>query len=149
MTGFKSKKDMAQAKLAQPAQELQNAKKLFCEALSFGLVYRVEIGRQWDIERDKKADQLVSRLYTPAAQRKPLTDDIWILTSEYNDYDQHGEYFEAVFVGKPTAKQIEEHCGVNEIGSTLILAGGGRIKHEDQWYNLRQEEAAHGIKENT
>jgi hypothetical protein len=63
--------------VAQPAQELQNAKKLFCEALSFGLVYRVEIGRQWDIERDKKADQLVSRLYTPAAQRPwvDLTDD--------------------------------------------------------------------------
>jgi len=75
MTGYPSKKAAAQDKLAQPEQELQNAKKLFCEALSFGLVYRVEIGRQWDIERDKKADQLVSRLYTPAAQRKPLTKE--------------------------------------------------------------------------
>jgi hypothetical protein len=105
-----------------------------CESTAYEIVIR---GLKGDIERLK------------AAQRKPLTDDIWILTSEYNDYDQHGEYFEAVFVGKPTAKQIEEHCGVNEIGSTHILAGGGRIKHQDQWYNLRQEEAAHGIKENT
>jgi hypothetical protein len=80
-------------------------------------------------------------------QRKPLTDDIWILTSEYNDYDQHGEYFEAVFIGKPTAEQIEKHCGVNEVGSTHILAGGGRVEYEYHWYNLRKEKAAHGINE--
>jgi hypothetical protein len=72
-------------------------------------------------------------------QKKPLTDDIWILTSEYNDYDQHGEYFEAVFIGKPTAEQIEKHCGVNEVGSTHILAGGGRVEEEYHWYNLRKE----------
>jgi hypothetical protein len=72
-------------------------------------------------------------------QKKPLTNDIWILTSEYNDYDQHGEYFEAVFIGKPTAEQIEKHCGVNEVGSTHILAGGGRVEEEYHWYNLRKE----------
>ena len=81
------------------------------------------------------------------AQRKPLTDEeIWVLTSEYNDYDQHGEYFEAVFIGKPTAKQIQKHCLVGEKGAVHILNGGGRVKYEDQWYNLRKEKAAHGIK---
>ena len=80
------------------------------------------------------------------AQRKPLTDEeIWVLTSEYNDYDQHGEYFEAVFIGKPTAKQIQKHCLVGEKGAVHILNGGGRVKYEDQWYNLRKEKAAHGI----
>ena len=80
------------------------------------------------------------------AQRKPLTDEeIWVLTSEYNDYDQHGEYFEAIFIGKPTAKQIQKHCLVGEKDAAHILAGGGRVKYEDQWYNLRKEKAAHGI----
>lgn len=79
------------------------------------------------------------------AQREPLTDDlsIWVLTSQYNDYDQHGEYFEAVYVGKPTAEQIQKHCQV--IDASHILSGGGRVKFEYHWYNLRQE-AAHGIK---
>ena len=81
-------------------------------------------------------------------KRKPLTnEEIWVLTSEYNDYDQHGEYFEAVFIGKPTSKQIQKHCHVTEQGAVHILNGGGRVKYEDQWYNLRKEKAAHGIKE--
>ena len=81
------------------------------------------------------------------AERKPLTDEeIWVLTSEYNDYDQHGEYFEAVFIGKPTSKQIQKRCHVTEQGAVHILNGGGRVKYEDQWYNLRKEKAAHGIK---
>ena len=85
-------------------------------------------------------------LYTHPPQRKPLTDEeIWVLTSEYNDYDQHGEYFEAIFIGKPTSKQIQKHCHVTEQGAVHILNGGGRVKYEDQWYNLRKEKAAHGI----
>lgn len=72
---------------------------------------------------------------------------IWVLTSEYNDYDQHGEYFEAVFVGKPTSEQIRKHCHVNEEGAAHILSGGGRVKYEYQWYYLRKAKAAHGIKE--
>jgi hypothetical protein len=37
-----------------------------CESTAYEIVIR---GLKGDIERDKKADQLVSRLYTPAAQR--------------------------------------------------------------------------------
>ena len=95
-----------------------------------------------DAMRLKRLQQL-----TAPPQRKPLTDEeIWVLTSEYNDYDQHGEYFEAIFIGKPTSKQIQKHCHVTEQGAVHILNGGGRVKYEDQWYNLRKEKTAHGIK---
>ena len=33
---------------------------------------------------------------------------MWILTSEYNDYDQHGEYFEAAWLEKPTKEQLSK-----------------------------------------
>ena len=96
---------------------------------------------------DNDTSQIFYSKFYPAPQHKPLTDEeIWVLTSEYNDYDQHGEYFEAVFIGKPTAKQIQKHCLVGEKGAVHILNGGGRVKYEDQWYNLRKEKAAHGIK---
>lgn len=94
-----------------------------------------------------KPDDDYTPLYTTSPQRKPLTDEeIWVLTSEYNDYDQHGEYFEAVFIGKPTSEQIQKHCHVTKQGAVHILNGGGRVKYEDQWCNLRKEKAAHGIK---
>lgn len=67
--------------------------------------------------------------------------NVWILTSEYNDYDQHGEYFEAVFAEKPTALQIQKVCEVNEIGAKHILNGGGRNGNEHQWYNLKECDA--------
>lgn len=66
---------------------------------------------------------------------------VWILTSKYNDYEQHGEYFEAVFAQKPTVEKIKEICGYNSDDSALhILKGGGRIEYEYQWYNLEEVE---------
>jgi hypothetical protein len=125
-------KEMLQA-LAAPVQE--------------PVAYRGRLvsGNYWYCNTPQFFDNAEPLYTTPPAAPVPLTDDIWILTSEYNDYDQHGEYFEAVFIGKPTAKQIEDRCGVNELGSTHILSGGGRIKFEYHWYNLRQEKAAHNI----
>ena len=73
---------------------------------------------------------------------KPI--EVWLLTSEYNDYDQHGEYFVAVYIGKPSSQQIQKTCGVNEIGASRILNGGGRERWEYQWYNLRKEDAEEG-----
>lgn len=63
---------------------------------------------------------------------------VYILTSEHNDYDQHGEYFLAVFKQKPTSTQLLE-CGVAPAQIEHVLAGGGRQKHEDVWYHLRKE----------
>lgn len=67
---------------------------------------------------------------------------VWILTSEYNDYDQHGEYFEAVFETKPTKEQLAEAMGHSLHSSYLehTLEGGGRIGNDYMWYNLREQE---------
>lgn len=69
---------------------------------------------------------------------------IWILTSEYNDYDQHGEYFINAYKEKPTldvlSKELELdpefHTGTLE----HILNGGGRQQVEYVWYYLRCKE---------
>lgn len=75
---------------------------------------------------------------------------VWILTSEYNDYNQHGEYFIAAFQNKPTESQIFQTCSeagyyVNEDDVQHILNGGGRRtddKYNDyySWFYLREEE---------
>lgn len=42
---------------------------------------------------------------------------VWVLTSEVNDYDQHGDYFLAVFKNKPSKgvfirfRKRQECCG--------------------------------------
>ena len=75
-----------------------------------------------------------------AALSAPQPDfSVWVLTSSCNDYDQHGEYFEAVFKDKPTRESIMEACGVTEEGADHILLGGGRKGDEYVWFNLRQE----------
>jgi hypothetical protein len=64
---------------------------------------------------------------------------VWVLTEEYNDYDQHGEYFVAVFSEKPTHQQLTEH-GVPQNQLRHVLNGGGRVDDEDQWFYLREKE---------
>lgn len=75
-----------------------------------------------------------------------MAKGVWILTSEYNDHDQHGEYFEAAFENKPSLKELAEFFtsannmprNVMEAVAFLehVLAGGGRQKNEQQWWNL-------------
>ena len=62
--------------------------------------------------------------------------DVWILTREVNDYDQHGEYFVSVFGGKPTHKHLTE---MNVPNNRLrhVLNGGGRVGYEEEWFHLR------------
>ena len=65
----------------------------------------------------------------------------WILTEEFNDYDQHGEYFVAWFPKKPTMEELSKHF--SEEDAIHILNGGGRRGDngrywEDQWYNLKE-----------
>jgi len=68
--------------------------------------------------------------------------DVWILTSEYNDYDQHGVYFEAVFKCKPTVEQLKDRLHCNDSLAEHILTGGGRTNRwEDMWYWLAKEPA--------
>jgi hypothetical protein len=66
---------------------------------------------------------------------------VWVLTSEHNDYDQHGEYFHAVFASKPTAEMMNKAGVGSESAAHLLKTGGGRRKSEDSWYWLREVEA--------
>jgi hypothetical protein len=52
------------------------------------------------------------------------------LTTEYNDYDQHGEYFVAWWPTKPSEEQLAKY--------TDHL---GRHKWEHQWFNLNEVDA--------
>lgn len=62
--------------------------------------------------------------------------EAWILTSEHNDYDQHGEYFIKVFAEKPTLEDLIAFVGQDD--AEHVLKGGGRIDVEDVWFYLRK-----------
>ncbi len=53
---------------------------------------------------------------------------IWILTEEYNDYDQHGEYFLAAFKEKPSLEELKKY-DYDHIG---------RVHNEYSWCNLEE-----------
>ena len=68
--------------------------------------------------------------------------NIYILTEEWNEYDQHGAYFLAAFVDMPSARDIRvvmarEDTPMPESEIAHILKGGGRQKTESVWYHLR------------
>jgi hypothetical protein len=72
---------------------------------------------------------------------------IWVLTEEYNDYDQHGEYFVHAWTHKPSREELVSQ-GVESSRAkckdylALVLSGGGRITvgeyWENQWYRLKE-----------
>ena len=64
---------------------------------------------------------------------------VWVLTKEYNDYDQYGEYFIAVFSEKPHHSQLTE-CEVPRHRLRHVLNGGGRVDYEDEWFHLKEED---------
>ncbi len=61
----------------------------------------------------------------------------WIITAEYNDYDQHGSYFVAWFREKPTFQDIKKLLPY-ETDATIgkLTRGGGRQGSEYKHYNL-------------
>ena len=64
---------------------------------------------------------------------------VWILTSEYNEYDQHGEYFEHIWFHKPSLKELSSVCGFTEQRTQCIIDTGTTYKKYDQmWYNLKE-----------
>lgn len=63
---------------------------------------------------------------------------VWVLTREHNDYDQHGAYFEAVFMNKPTLDQLTAIVGVQ---AQNVLDNKGRVNYADVWYNLDEVQA--------
>jgi hypothetical protein len=70
---------------------------------------------------------------------------IWILTEEYNDYDQHGECFLEVFEDKPDRTTLAWALTMNGHGENFtnqfidhVLKGGGRVSAEHCWLHLRE-----------
>lgn len=72
---------------------------------------------------------------------------VWVLTKAVNEYNQEGDYLEAVFIDKPTRKDLLLHffggSGDNKdyearshehVGH--VLKGGGRIEAEYEWFYL-------------
>ncbi len=70
-----------------------------------------------------------------------MQHSVWILTSAHNDYNQYGEYLEAVFFEKPTGKDLEEYVEQQYIEH--VLNGGGRVKYEDMWWSLVEYKDEH------
>lgn len=73
------------------------------------------------------------------------------MTRSINEYDQDGEYFEAVFANKPSLKTLADHFKYNDRGISVnvfeaisflehVLAGGGRRDTEYEWYDLQEVE---------
>lgn len=62
---------------------------------------------------------------------------MWVVTKEYNDYNQHGEYFVAVYKDKPTFQQLKETLqSEDDVTIGKLTRGGGRQNIEDEWYSL-------------
>lgn len=61
-----------------------------------------------------------------------MSNKVWILTSTMNDYNQHGEYFEAVWFHKPTYEDLKQF-GFNEDESEKLKYIG---KHSDISYDI-------------
>ena len=61
---------------------------------------------------------------------------MWVLTSEYNEYDQHGGYFVTAWSTKPSVEEVAKVLGVTKKGAEHVWSGGGRENYEYQWYNL-------------
>lgn len=82
---------------------------------------------------------------------------VWILTEEFNEYDQYGDYFICAFRDKPTIKTLKNYFSTEiSLGKATLagateeeffehlLKGGGRQNREYHWFNLEEI----GLKEN-
>lgn len=72
-----------------------------------------------------------------------MGNTVWVLTEEYNQYDQYGKYFRAVFKDKPTIEQLVS-IGIAEwYASELLQTGGGRNPsrgYATEWLYLEEFE---------
>jgi hypothetical protein len=65
-----------------------------------------------------------------------------VLTRQINEYNQDGEYFEAVLAEKPDYQKLEKLLLSMGMGGQEfidhLLNGGGRRGYEETWYHLRE-----------
>lgn len=66
--------------------------------------------------------------------------EVWVLTRAFNDYDQHGDYFVAVFGHKPTEQELLKESVTLEAIPNLLNYGVGRIRDEYDWWYLEKHE---------
>jgi len=78
---------------------------------------------------------------------KARMSSIWVLTEEYNDYDQFGEYFVHAWNHKPSKVElslqgVEKSRNFAKDYLEYVLNGGGQIDegnyYENQWYILKE-----------
>lgn len=86
---------------------------------------------------------IVNRLFT-ATPPEPV---LWVLTYRVNDYDQHGEYFQAAWPNEVTAGQLQE-AGVPAALVEHVLRGGGRVSNEYDWWYLTAVQPGGRLPEN-
>jgi hypothetical protein len=75
-----------------------------------------------------------------------MSPKIWVLTTTYNEYDQHGDYLIAVFLKKPDASILRKILSPKVRGETIerrisdLLESGinTRLDYEDFWFNLTE-----------
>jgi hypothetical protein len=66
---------------------------------------------------------------------------MWILTEEYNDYDQYGEYFVYAWPCKPAKEELLKVLEYYMDGRLLdhVYSGGGRTdRYESHWYSFKE-----------
>lgn len=66
---------------------------------------------------------------------------VWILTYQVNDYNQHGDYFEAVFKEKPTLEELMSFDIPEDYAQSCLDTGGERLHPttgNDTWWELKQ-----------
>lgn len=61
-----------------------------------------------------------------------------VLTRAINQYDQDGDYFEAVWINKPSIDQLKKFGFTPEYCHHLLNNGGDRINQEETWYFLTE-----------
>ena len=80
-----------------------------------------------------------------------MNNKLWVLTTEYNDYDQHGEYFLAVWPKKPSPewvqRVVEQERRLREGELDFIMSGGGPGQWGHQWFRLIQVKPGQTLKE--
>ena len=65
---------------------------------------------------------------------------LFILTEEYNEYDQHGSYYLRAWRDKPTVEQLLPYIDTRSTAARLLAVGGGREGKEHSWYNLEEQD---------
>ena len=91
------------------------------------------------VERDEqqKGGEIMINDTCKCGAIREMSNTVWILTEEHNEYDQYGEYFIKAFRLKPTHQQLSE-CGVPTNRLRHTLNGGGRVDYERSWFFLKE-----------